>query len=98
MARSAATCFGLDKIRGVAVNVEAHVASVEPDDGVRLRGHVVHEHFRLLDFFSGGQGLFGAYVVERDKNSGVDSKCNVKEGTGNTLNACDAMFIKGWCG
>ena len=98
VACSAAACFGLDKIRSVAVNVEAHVASVEPDDGVWLRGHVFHEHFRFLDCFSGGRGLFGAYVVERDKHSGVDSACNVKEGSGNILNACDAAFIKVWCG
>ena len=45
MSYGAATCFRLDEIRGVAVNVEAHVASVEPDDGIRLRGRVVHENF-----------------------------------------------------
>ena len=45
MARGAAACFRLDEIRGVAVDVEAHVASVEPDDGVCLCGCVVHEHF-----------------------------------------------------
>ena len=41
MARGAAARFRLDKIRGVAVDVEAHVASVETDDVVRLRGCVV---------------------------------------------------------
>ena len=46
--------FRLDKIRGVAVDVEAHFSSVEPDDGVRLRGCVVHKHFCLLDGVGGG--------------------------------------------
>ena len=98
MARGAAARFRLYEIWGVAVDVEAHVASVEPDDGVRLRGRVVLEHFRLLDCVSGGRGLFGAYVIERDKHRGVDGACDVKEGTGDTLHACDAAFIKGWCG
>ena len=105
MANGVAACFRLDEIRGVAVYVEAHVASVELDDGVRLRGRIVHENFRLLDGVSGGRGLFGAYVVERDKHCGVDRTCDVEEGAGDTLeegagdtlHACDAAFIKGWC-
>ena len=97
MAGGAAVCFRLDRICGVDVDVEAHVASVEADDSVRLHGRVVHEYFRLLDGVSGGQGLFGAYVIERDKHCGVDGRCNVEEGAGDTLHACDAAFIKGWC-
>ena len=42
VARGAAARFRLDKIRGVAIDVEAHVASVEPDGGVRLRGCIFH--------------------------------------------------------
>ena len=38
VARSATARFGLNKIRCVTVDVEAHVASMEPDGGVRLRG------------------------------------------------------------
>ena len=53
MARGATECFRLEKIHGVAVNVEAHVATVEPDDGVRLQGRIVHEIFCLLDGVSG---------------------------------------------
>ena len=53
MARGAAACFRMDKICGVAVNMESHVASVDPDDGVRLCGHVVHKNFCLLDGVSG---------------------------------------------
>ena len=45
MAHGAAVCFRLDEICDVAVGVEAHFASVEPYDGVRLRGRVFHEHF-----------------------------------------------------
>ena len=38
MACGATARFGLDEICGVPVNVDAHIASVESDDGVRLRG------------------------------------------------------------
>ena len=98
MARIAAVFFTLDEVRGIAVNVEAHVDSMEPDDGVRLRGHIVHEHFFLLDGVSGWQGFLGAYFVESDKHCGVNGTCNVEEGAGNTLHECDATFIKVWCG
>ena len=54
MACGAAARFRLDKIRRIAVNVEAQVASVELDDGVRLRGCVVHENFCLLDSVGSG--------------------------------------------
>ena len=97
VARGAAVCFRLDKIRGVAVDVETHVTSVELDDGVRLRGRVVHEHFHIFHGVSGGRGLFGAYVVERNKHREVNSLCDVEEGASNTLHVCDAAFIKGWC-
>ena len=98
MAGGTSACFSLDEIRYVSIDVEAHIASVEPDEGVRLRGRVVHEHFRLLDVVSGGRGLFGAYVVERDKYRGVEVACGVEEGAGDTLLACDATFVKSWCG
>ena len=52
MAHGAAACFMMDDICGVAVNVEAHVASVEPDYGVRLGYRVANEHICLLDGFS----------------------------------------------
>ena len=54
MARGAAVRFRLDKISVVAVDVESHVASVEPDDGVRLHGCVVHEPLCLLEGVGGG--------------------------------------------
>ena len=57
MARGAAACFGLDKIRCVAVDVEAHVSSVEPSDGFRLHGCTVHEHLYLLDGVNGSKTL-----------------------------------------
>ena len=98
VARGAAACFRLDEIRCVTVDVEAHVSSVEPDEGVRLRGRVFHEHFCLLDGVSGWQGLLGAYFVERDNHCGVDGTCDVEEGADDTLHACDATSIKFWCG
>ena len=98
MARGTAACFSLDKIRGVTVDVEAHVASVEPDDGVWLRGCVVHENVFLLDDVGGGQSLLGAYFVDRNKHGGVDGAHDIEEGAGDTLHACDAGFINFWCG
>ena len=98
MARGAAVRFRLDKIHGVAVDVEAHISSVEPDDGVWLRGCVVHENFCLMDGVGGGRFLFGANFVERKEHSGVDGARDVGEGAGNNLHACDAAFIKFWCG
>ena len=93
-----AVCFRLDEIRGVAVDVEAHVASVEPDDGFWLRGCIVHDHFCLLDGVGGWRSLLGAYIFERDKNCGVDGARDVEEGPVNNLHACDAAFVKFWYG
>ena len=98
MACGTAACFRLDKARGVAVDVEAHIACMEPDTGVRLHVRVVHEHFCLLGGVSGWRVLLGAYFVESDKYRGVDGTCNVEEGAGDTLHTCDAAFIKFWCG
>ena len=98
MARGAAACFRLDEIRGVTVNVDAHAASMEPDDGIQLRGRVFHDHFCLLDGVSGWKILLGAYFVERDKHREVNSTRNIEEGAGDTLQACDAAFIMFWCG
>ena len=54
VSHNATASFGLDEIRCVNVDVEAHVASVEPDDGVQLCGFVVDEHLCLLDGVGGG--------------------------------------------
>ena len=54
MAHSAAARFGLDEICNVVVNVDAHVAGVQPDDSARLRGCVFHEHSRIFDGVGGG--------------------------------------------
>ena len=53
-AHSATERFVLDNIRCVAVDVEAHIASVESYDGVRLCGCIVHEHLCFLVGVSGG--------------------------------------------
>ena len=60
VARSATARFELNNIFCVTVNVEAHVASVEPDDGIRLRGCVVNHNIRFIDGVSGGRSLLGA--------------------------------------
>ena len=98
MARGAAACFRLDKVHGVAVDVEAHVASVEPDDGFWLRGCIVHEHLCLLDGVGGGQSLLVINFIDCDKNCGVDDTRDAEEGAGDALHARDATFIKFWWG
>ena len=77
VARSATARFKLNKIRCVAVNVEAHVASVESDGGVQLRGCVVHQNLRFLDGVGGGQSLIGADFVECHDHGGVDGARDV---------------------
>ena len=94
MARGAASHFRSDEIYGVTVDVEAHVASVEPDDGVRLCGCVFHEHICFLDGVSGVRCLFGANFVDRDDHSGVDGARDVEDGAGDTFHACNATSIK----
>ena len=98
MARGAAAHFRLDEILGVTVNLEAHVASVELYDCVRLCGCVVHEHLCIMDDVGGGRCFSGANFVERDDYCGIDSARDVEEGAGDTLHACDAAFINFWCG
>ena len=98
MARGAAARFGLDKIRGVAVDMEAHVASVELDDGVQLRGCVVHENMCLLDGVGGGRSLLGANFIECDKHCGVDGARDVEKSARDALCARDAAFVKFRCG
>ena len=48
MACGATARFGMNEILCVTVGVEAHVASVVPDDGVRLSGYVVHQYIIFL--------------------------------------------------
>ena len=60
VACSATARFGLNEIRCVTVDVEAHVASVELDDGARLPGCVVHHYLCFLDGVCVGRSLLGA--------------------------------------
>ena len=98
MSRGAAAHFKLDEIRGVAVDVEAHVASVEPDGSVRLRGCIVHENLCLVGGVGGRRSLLGANFIECDKTCGVDGARDVGESAGNDLYARDDMFVKFRCG
>ena len=98
MACGAAARFGLDEIRGVAVDMEAHVASLEPDDGVRLRDCIVHEHLCLLYGVSGGRSLLGADFIGWDKHCGVDGARDVDKSAGDAFHARDAAFVEFRCG
>ena len=92
MACGAAARFRLDEICSVAVDVEAHVASVEPDDGAQLCCCVVHERFCLLDGVGGGKSFFGTNSIERNEYCGVDGESVVEEVAGDALHTCDAAF------
>ena len=98
MARGRAVHFGMDEVRSVAVDVEAHVASVEPEDGVRLHGCIVHEHLCLLDGSGGGQRFLGADFIECDKHCGVDGARDLEKSSGSALHLRDAAFVKFRCG
>ena len=87
----------MDEIRGVAVDVEVHVSSVKPGDGVRLRDCVVHEHVCLLEGVGCGQSLLGANFIECKENCGVDGARDVKASASNDLHVRGAAFIKFWC-
>ena len=54
VALSATARFELKNIRCVNVDVEEHVASLEPVDGIWLRGCTVHQHLSFLDGVDGG--------------------------------------------
>ena len=98
VACSATARFGMNKICCVAVDVEAHVPSVEPDDGVQLRGCAVHQNLRFLDGVGVGRSLLGANLVECDNHGGVDGTRDVEKGSVDDLHAHDAAFIKFRCG
>ena len=66
------TCFGMNKIRCVTVNVETHVASMKTDDGVWLGGSVVHQHLCIFYGVGGGRSLLRADFIERDKHGGIN--------------------------
>ena len=87
-----------ENIRCVNVDVEAHVASVEPDDGVQLHGCIVHHHLCFIGGLGGGQSLLGADFVKRGKHGGVNGARDVDKGAGNALHARDATFLKFRCG
>ena len=97
VARSATTRFGLNKRRCVTVNVEAHANSMETDDGVRLRGCVVHQYLSFLDGVGGGRSLLGADFVEHDEHGWVDGGRDVEKGTGDDLHSRDTAFLKFRC-
>ena len=67
---------------------------MEPNDGVRLRGCVVHQYIRFIDGVGGGRSLLGANFVEPDEHGGVDGERDVEKSSGNALHAHDAAFLK----
>ena len=64
--------LGLHKVSGVVLYLEYHVAGVEENDGVGICVEVVHESVCLFHGVCGSFGLLGSYLVEGDKDSGVN--------------------------
>ena len=62
-----------------------------------MRGSVVHQHLRFLDGVGGGRSLLSADFVEHDKHGGIDGMIDVEKGSGDTLHARDAAFLKFRC-
>ena len=62
-----------NKISGITVNVEDHVAGVEADVGVGVGVDIVHEALGFLHGLLGGLCLFRGDLIEGRKNGIV--KC-----------------------
>lgn len=87
-------CFGLHKIGGVAVNVEAHIAGVVADGGLRIGVCIIHEHFGLAKGSVGGSSLLGGNFIEGNKHSGVNGTGVIQEGAGDGLHTGGTFFVK----
>ena len=72
MDSDAAARFGLHEVSGVGRDLEDHVAGVEANDGVGVCVEVVHEPVCLFHGVCGSFGLIGSYLVDGDKDTGVD--------------------------
>ena len=69
---NAATGFVLHKVSGVRRYLEYHIVGVEANAGVGICVEVVHEPVCLFHGVCGSFGLLGSYLVEGNKDSGVN--------------------------
>ena len=69
---NAAARFGLHEVSGAERDLEDHVAGVEVKDGVGVCVEVVHDPVGLFHGVCGSFGLLGSYLVEGDKDAGVE--------------------------
>ena len=70
---------------------------MEPNDGVRLRGCVVHQHLSFIDFVGGGRSLFGANFFERDEHGGIEGARDLEKFAEDSLHTRDAAFLEFRC-
>ena len=88
----AAASFGLHKVGGVGRDIEDHVAGVEVNDGVGICVEVFHEPFCLFHGVCGSFGLLGYYLVEGDKDAGIDLAIE-DEGAIDGLDVGDTFWV-----
>ena len=81
VATSAATCFGFGQVRGVAVIVEYHVASMVADGGIGMHGEIIKKHVTGFFGFLGGLGLAVGDFIESNDDGLVDRATIVKKET-----------------
>ena len=68
----AAARFGLHEVSGVRRYLEYHVVGVEANSGVGIYVELVHEPVFLFHGVCGSFGLIRSYLVEGDKDAGVE--------------------------
>ena len=91
---SAGACFRGGEIRGVAVNLENHVAGVVADNGIRVRSAVVQELGDGLECGMCSVGLLRGDGSNGSEHGGVNSPCIIEEGSKNFLDAFGIRGIK----
>ena len=69
---NAAARFGLHEVSGVGRHLEDRFSGVEANDGVGICVEVVHEPVCLFHGVCGSFGLIGSYLIEGNKDAGVD--------------------------
>lgn len=79
VASVAAASIGKDKVGGIRVDMQDHVAGMIPKDGGGVGGRIVQQHLASAHSFLGGGGLGTTNLVDGCEHRGVNSARVVKE-------------------
>ena len=88
--------FWSNKISGIAVNTEDHVAGVEADVGVGVSVEIVHEALGFLHGLLGGLCLFRGDLIEGRKNGIIKCAAIIQEAASNRLDELSILWVKQW--